>query len=244
MSSQVPQLRAWPIRLVMLAKTKAYICEIGQNTENLAKCGLALTLMKEGVEFLSSGRAELPILQLAGYEEARGLSKENAALSAYKKWNVFKQYAEHVGGRDPGEAATELAAATGNAIFGETESRPFAEEYAIALGYDDALCSILSRAAYNGCYARYLYAGGTTNPFSNPFLEFVGSMSGIYTADPQRRIKVQNRLRNAALMPRVLAPLDAMSSAGIFRPLPSNPNEREFYETVLRFAIEAGVDVK
>lgn len=178
----------------MFNRTAKYICDIGTATENLGRAGLYLLLLQEIRGFLSGAWTDQD--QFQGREEARGLPANLAALSAFEKIGILKGYSEKIGGNHREGSAFELAAAVTNRVFGEGENREFALDYALVLRYDEALCCILSGAAYNGCYARYLLAGGEIGPFSNQYLDYVRPLSGIVAADWKWRVKLQNSLPN------------------------------------------------
>ncbi|HEV3480787.1 MAG TPA: hypothetical protein VGR97_00510 [Candidatus Acidoferrales bacterium] len=132
-----------------------------------------------------------------------------------------------------------LAAGVANRIFGDEASeesyRSFAGEnkelveiLARRLGNEEDLCRVLSGAAYNACYARYLDAGGKRGLIT-PYLGYIRAMSRHdWSSTASIFLKIEKLGKN------ILAPIDSMFHLGIFRPLPNNPNERNFYEAVRR----------
>jgi hypothetical protein len=169
-------------------------------------------------------------------------------------------YQQYVNGNVGLDAAASLAASVTNKVFGEEptgdnkqqglafaeENKEFIEARAKRLAPDDGLCAILSGAAYNTCYARYVSAGGSRGMFSNRFLTYIRALSGLMRGDTSLATlygKLANEIPHD-LGTNVLAPVESMHSLGIFRPLPHNPNERQFYEAVCQFATKAGLQLK
>jgi hypothetical protein len=137
-----------------------------------------------------------------------------------------------------------LAAGVVNRIFGEDAANDFQKSNAnkIAtrgreLANDEALCLVLSGAAYNMAYGRYLIAGGSRGMFSNDFLTYIRSCNDASLVD----IRAKVRPKILRLNPKILAPLDTMQELGIYRRLDYNPNEKKYYEASHRFAVDAGV---
>jgi hypothetical protein len=198
-------------------------------------------------------------------EAARAFAAENRQLVRYHVRSLginertpvygflYEQYVKNVG-LAQADAAAALAAAVANKVFAEEpngddgqafaeENEEFIEVRARKLGSDDELCAILSGAAYNTSYARYVTAGGSRGMFSNRFLTYIRAKSGLYRGDASLAA-LSGRL--AAEIPHdlgsnVLAPVQSMFTLDIFRPLPHNPNERQFYEAVHQFAIKVGL---
>ena len=147
--------------------------------------------------------------------------------------------------------AEGLAATVTDRIFGEEakqepqvefakQHRDLIDRQAKAIAEREELCRLLTGAAYNACYARYLRAGGKRSMFSNPFLAYV--RAGIdLRSQASREVQVQLYGEIGLLGRQILRPLDAMGSLGILRPLPYSPNEREFYDAVRAFAQRVGV---
>ena len=177
-----------------------------------------------------------------------GLATENEAKLALFHF-LQAEYLKRSG--FDGNRAAALAGAVTNRVFGEEaeadenaafvrENPELIEVHARQIGQDESLCVLLSGAAYNTCYARYLRAGGKRSMFSNPFLAYVRS-GGDLTSDSNRQINVELYSEIKVLDGHILASMDAMQSLGIFRPLPYSPNERKFYDAVHQFAGRVGV---
>src|SRR5439155_10410926 len=115
-----------------------------------------------------------------------GFATETEAKCALCKV-LFREY-EREGLEDT--AAAKLAAAVTNKVFGEeptgdvgkafaAENQELIEIHARRLASDDRLCAVLSGAAYNVCYARYVSAGGSQGMFSNHFLTYTRALSRV-----------------------------------------------------------------
>jgi hypothetical protein len=149
------------------------------------------------------------------------------------------------------EQATRLAVAVTNGVFGEksnvaaatafaAENSDLIKNHASKLASDDTLCSCLSGAAYNTSYGRYVAAGGSRGMFSNKFLKYIRTLSRLHDRDYEV-IRQNTAAEIVALNPTILAPIEAMLSFAIFRPLSDDPNERSFYDAVHQFAVDMGV---
>ena len=147
--------------------------------------------------------------------------------------------------------AARLAVAVTNRVFGEkptgetgvafvAENSQLIDEHARKLASDDALCSVLSGAAYNTSYGRYIAAGGTRNMFSNKFLTYIRTLSRLHDRDYEA-IRQKTAAQISELDRTILSPIEAMLSLAIFRPLSDNPNERSFYDAVHQFAVDTGI---
>lgn len=198
-------------------------------------------------------------------DRARAFAAENPDLVKYYARKLSKEkkillfdflYREYLKkeGIDKNEGAAFLASAVTNKVFDERPTgdpgRTFAaanveliEIHARELAADDRLAAVLTGAAYNACYARYVRAAGTRGIFSNSFLTYVRALSR--WGDPSM-VELCEKMRRKILElgESVLGPLESMNSLGIFRPLPNNPDERGHYEAVHQFAVEAGVRFK
>ena len=198
------------------------------------------------------------------YLKKIGLATENEAKAALYKF-LYAEYRTRAGvvsqalGSETGDAHDEdfsakLAVAVTNRVFGETASndagKKFGEEneklishHASRLSSNEKLCGIMSGAAYNTCYARFLRAGGKRGIFSNKLLAYVRALSGLNQGDEslmQLSVSLFGEIRDS-LGADILAPLESMQSLGIFRPLARNPNEREYYNAVHQFAMSVAV---
>jgi hypothetical protein len=81
-----------------------------------------------------------------------------------------------------------LVAGVVNCVFGEDASNDYQRNnadkiaaYGHELANDEELCLVLSGAAYNMAYARYLIAGGSRGMFSNDFLTARGASPGSFS---------------------------------------------------------------
>jgi hypothetical protein len=160
----------------------------------------------------------------------------------YSKQRTLSAYVE-----PSGSDAGLLAAAVTNRIFGEPAANDFQRENVQLiegecrkLKFDHDLCVMLSGAAYNASYARYVRAGGSRGMFSNAFLAYIRALS---LNAPNRDVLLKAEGKIAKLGGDVLKPIYAMVELGLFRPLPYSPNERQFYEAVQQFALTTGVAV-
>lgn len=164
------------------------------------------------------------------YAASNPLPEQRTALYTF----LYRTYVEGAGLGGDGSAAA-LATAVTNMVFGdrspdgsqrsfEVANAELIEILARRIGEEEALCNVLSGAAYNSSYARYLDAGGKRG-FINPYLGYVRAVSrGIWESAASMGHKI------GALGESVLAPIHSMSHLGIFRSLPNNPNEKAFYQ--------------
>lgn len=145
--------------------------------------------------------------------------------------------------------AGKLATAVSMALIGEpaTEQERIdfqkqnglrVQQEAMRLSKDEMLCELLSGAAYNIGYGRYVEAGG--GRLLNRYLGFIRAEAQ-KTRDFKLFLNMRNDLnrRNSA----ITRPLDALSSFQIWRSRPYNPNESAYYHAIQRFreAHEHGV---
>lgn len=157
-----------------------------------------------------------------------------AALSIYLfgKYNVSCE-------PDGDRAGVKLVAAIVNRVFGEQPSNEDRRQYAAEnkslidtsarqLSGDESLCQLLSGAAYNTGYARYVRAGG-----SRGINSFLGYVRCIGRNEPDVQANLAEKIQ--ALGSNILAPIKAMTELGIMRPLAHRPNEREYYDAIARF---------
>jgi hypothetical protein len=149
------------------------------------------------------------------------------------------------------DRAAGLAAGVTNKVFGEQpndeantafarDNEKLIEAQAREIARDETLCQLLSGAAYNTCYARFLRAGGKRSMFSNTFLAYVRAGCNP-TNRLNRQIIVELGSEILTLNAHILDSMDAMQSLGILRTLPHSPNERLFYDAVHDFANRVGV---
>ena len=187
----------------------------------------------------------------SAYISQIGLATENTAKLAL--FQMLEVEYRNVPGFT-GEMPQALAGAVTDLVFGEEpqgseEKVAFAKSnpeliktHAQNLAKREDLCSVLTGAAYNTCYGRYVRAGGKRTMFSNPFLAYVRSGRDLRSRS-NREINVQLYSEISALDRNIFRAMDAMESLGILRSLPHSPNERAFYDAVRQFAVSVGVRV-
>jgi hypothetical protein len=107
---------------------------------------------------------------------------------------------------------------------------------ASSLSSDRKLCGILSGAAYNIAYGRFLRSGGKRGLLMNPFLGFVRALSQSYSATGPQAMDAYSTWRQYqdALQGQrdSVEPLVNLHGLELFIPLEHNPNERAYYEAV------------
>jgi hypothetical protein len=177
-----------------------------------------------------------------------GLATENEAKMGL--WEFLQAEYLKRAGFDV-ERAAALAGGVTNKVFGAPpnneanaafakENPELIEAHAREIGQNERLCMLLSGAAYNSCFARYLRAGGKCSMFSSPFLAYVRAGRDLRSRS-NREIHLELGIEILTLDRHILDSMDAMQSLGIFRPLPFSPNERQFYHAVHQFALSVGV---
>lgn len=151
--------------------------------------------------------------------------------------------------------ASFLAAAVVNRIFADTTDKPAAAKFleeneelveaeSRTLSVDHDLCELLTSTVYVRSYARFLEHGGKIGFFGNRFIGYIRATS-LSFRDPSYVAVAENHLRKLCdLDPKIVEPVVNLLRLGIFRPLPWNPNEKEFYQRVHAFAIREGVTFK
>jgi hypothetical protein len=147
-----------------------------------------------------------------------------------------------------GDKAAAIAAAVTNRIFGvppandyQRDNPAHIEGEARRIAEDHRLCLVLSGAAYCASYARYVTHGGSRGMFSNRFLAYVRAVS---KGSSYLDVQLKSEREIDALDAQILSPIRSMIELGIFRPLPYNPDERQFYRDAHEFAVENGVPFK
>lgn len=170
-----------------------------------------------------------------------GTATENTAKLAlfHHLWSEYQKRGHNQ------EFAGGLAGCVTDRIFGEQpkgeakiefaqKNADLIESYAREVSRNEGLCQMLTGAAYNVCYARYLLAGGKRTPFTNPFLAYVRAGRDL-TNRTNREVEIQLYSEISGLGHTILAPIESMRALNIFRPLPYSPDERAFYDVVCRF---------
>jgi len=219
-----PNLGYWG-ELVMV---RDYIMKIGFATESEAKLALSILLHDR---YTKERSAEV---------HTDSENESIAVLLAAAVMNmVFGEIPIPSGGRRMDEVVKESSFPEATLRFAK-ENAPYVESQARSLSSEDNLCAILSGAAYNTCYARYIRAGGRRGPFSNTFLTFVRSIYKLEYMDAN--LKAYSQILNLGF--EILRPIESMVGLGIFRRLSRNPDERGFYDATHKFAIAVGVKFK
>ena len=191
----------------------AYIRKIGHAAEDEAKAALYYVLCRR-------------------YAKDKGLGKDILSDNA----KLAEALDDHT---------AKLAAAVTNKVFGErwteeadphfaAEKAELIERDAHLFALDRDLCTCLSGAAYNTCYARYIDAGGSRGIFSNTFLAYIRALS---QGDATLTARFAEKIDKLGI--HILDPIRSMVSLRIFRPLPHNPNERAFYDAAHQFYLAA-----
>lgn len=128
-----------------------------------------------------------------------GIATENTAKLALSEY-LEREY-RSVDGFD-GETPVALAGTVTDCVFGEElngsdEKIAFVKantelitKHARNLAQREDLCQLLTGAAYNTCYGRYVRAGGKRTIFSNPFLAYIRSGRD-FRSRSSREINVQ-----------------------------------------------------
>jgi len=116
--------------------------------------------------------------------------------------------------------------------FATDNSRQIREEIQ-KLSREYKLQEILTGAAFNIGYARYIKAGGSRGIFSNQFITHVRVLANF---EPELYLKTLEKIRE--LDPWILRPLHALYHYNLLSRLPRNPNERDYLTAVQNFAEE------
>ena len=208
-----------------------YIVKIGTATENDAKFALMLFLLKRFEEEGTFNGIACPEGKEAVYLAAGAVMNlvfgeidlEHSGPESWKR---------RVGKEKP--VASEFVPAFTAQFAGENALQ--IENEARRLSSDNHLCSILSGAAYNTCYARYIQAGGSRGIFSNLFITYIRTIYKFEYSD--LGLKTFGKIHE--LGSRILSPIEAMLDLGILRHFPNNPDERSYFAAVREFAVAMG----
>jgi hypothetical protein len=111
------------------------------------------------------------------------------------------------------------------------------------LAINEELSGVLTGAAYNVAYGRYVTAGGSRSPFGNDFLVFIRLQQRMYQKGFGRPGYME--LHNLSLVSfgklerergsRTVAPILALILLNMWRPMDYSPNEKAYYDRVLAF---------
>jgi hypothetical protein len=150
-----------------------------------------------------------------------------------------------------GESATKLAVAVTNYLFCDeppadaTEARSFAakhqamiESKARELADDESVCRVLTCAAYNLCYGKYVDSGRKVGLLINPYLGFVralqevinGNESAEFLYSPYSKVGRDN-----------VEPLMKLWGLGLYRPLPYTPDPKTMMDEIIKFGRSIGL---
>jgi hypothetical protein len=183
------------------------------------------------------------------------LGKATEALtSAVLCMILFAKYEEEYGSGTDTDFPASLAAAVTNVVLNYDpasqqgadflqENDHLIQEKAKELSRDGELCALLSGAVYNMCYARFLALGGKRGLIINRFLGFVRALNNETKARSPRPAAstLQNCLEWLGEQQPAAVPLVNLSALGLFVPLSYNPNEKTYYEIVIRKGKELGL---
>lgn len=97
-----------------------------------------------------------------------------------------------------------------------------------------AMQELLSGAAYNIGYGRYVAAGG--GRFLNKYLGYLrsDSLPSKNASDWSANTSLYAEL--ARLSPGILRPVESLKRFSLWRPRPNNPNEQQYYQAICAFA--------
>jgi hypothetical protein len=108
------------------------------------------------------------------------------------------------------------------------------------LSPENRLCSILSGAAYNICYGRYIKAGGSRGIFSNLYITHIRTLFEMQ----YQELYLKTAEQIGEIDSWILKPIDAMMRYGVLRRFPRNPNERDYFTAIHNFAEEmSGIQI-
>jgi hypothetical protein len=209
-----------------MAFLKNYVAEIGTATENEAKMGLFLLFLDRFTKRIADSGAR-------AFERRPADTGSNSPedLKAYS-YTLAAQCANRVFG--------DKASAEKWQLFIDANSAQIEEECK-CLSSDESLCQILTKVAYNAAYGRYTKAGGSVGIFSNNYLAFIRTLGRGPSYDDFMIKKFQ---KINELDCETLSPIHSVIKLGLFKGLPDNPNEKQYYADVHNWAISVGVKFK
>lgn len=119
--------------------------------------------------------------------------------------------------------------------FKEQNLKRIEEEFREPYFRTSELQEILSRAAYNIGYGRYVASGG--GRLLNKYLGYIRSDSILSksASDWKANTGLYSDLTNLSLS--ILRPIQSLKHWSLWRPRPSNPNEQDYYQSVSAFAV-------
>jgi hypothetical protein len=190
-----------------------------------------------------------------GYILELGTATESLTTAVLYK-TLYAKYKQDFGSEGSGEFVASLAAAVTNMVLDHEPGKEKGAEFLRAnnslvldnarkLSSDPQLCTLLSGAAYIMSYARFVSMGGKTGFLVNPFLGFVRALSKSYAAEGTEAMDAYMIWRgyHDALRDQrdAVNPLLNLHNLGLFVPLAHSPNEKAYYEAVVRGARELGL---
>jgi hypothetical protein len=206
-----------------------YIVKIGTATENEVKFALSHFLHKRFTEEGTFDRLPCPDGKDA---EILGVVSVVCALFG----EIILDRSPSGLFRQSGEMAYAQESIPEETVRFASDNTLKIEKAARSLSSDHKLCSILSGAAYNTGYGRYVYTGGSRGFFSNLFITYIRTLYEPNCDD----LCFKTYSKICDLSPSILAPMNAMMHFGILTRFPHNPNERDYYAAVHEFAFSMG----
>lgn len=100
-----------------------------------------------------------------------------------------------------------------------------------------AMRELLSGAAYNIGYGRYVAAGG--GRFLNRYLGYVRSDSLPSKSASDWKANTALHAKLGELSPGILRPIESLKRLSIWIQRPNNPNEQQYYQAICSFARQA-----
>jgi hypothetical protein len=207
-----------------------YIVKTGTATENQAKLALSAYLLNRFEEEGTFSDSACP-----DGEEPASLAANSTMNVVFGEIDLEHTSSEYWRPRRANERAWARDYIPDLTVEFASENASQIEKEARRLSSDDNLCSVLSGAAYNISYARYVLAGGKRSFFSHPFLAFIRTLYSLEHYDFHEKTYGQIH----ALGEDILRPIQTMQRLGILRRFPHNPDERQYLRAVSEFAVEA-----
>ena len=207
-----------------------YIVKTGRATENEAKLALSAYLLNRFEEEGTFSDSSCP-----DGEEPAVLAASSTMNVVFGEIDLDHTSSEYWRPRRANETAWARDYIPDRTVEFASENAYRIEKEARRLSSDDRLCSVLSGAAYNISYARYVIAGGKRSFVSHPFLAFIRTLYSFEHSD--FHVKTYGKIH--ALGEDILRPIETMQRLGILRRFPHNPDERQYLRAVYEFALES-----
>ncbi|MGA3373353.1 MAG: hypothetical protein ABSC48_16480 [Terracidiphilus sp.] len=209
-----------------MAFLKNYVSQIGLATENEAKMGLYLLFLDRFTKRIADSGV-------------RAFEHRTADIGSNSP-EELKEYSYTLAAQCANRVFGDKASAEKWQMFIDANSAQIGEECK-CLSSDEYLCQILTKAAYNAAYGRYTKAGGSIGVLSNNYLSFIRTL-GRGSSYDDFAIKKFQKINE--LDCEILSPILSIGKLGLFRGLPHNPNEKQYYADVHNWAISVGVKFK